>query len=297
MRTQLATLAALTVAAALLLGGNNAGKEMAVPDFAEREVTRLHAHFDSVDVELRTASVAGLTPAQRQSRATLIDWLGDYRDRGVFPRNDRFATATPFFRDADGVLCAMAYLIDRSGRADIVDRIARTRNNALIKQLGDDRALGAWLDSVGLSATEAGRIQPQYGFPPNAEEDDASPYYALGSIVTGVPTLVFAGYNAFSPGKASGVMGAVTGLASVLLGSAKLNAHGRDRNLAKANLLVGITGLALSYRGLTHDRARAGQRPTPRRSSLLSRTSIVPVVESNRDRSAHSVGLGFRTRF
>jgi hypothetical protein len=56
----------------------------------------------------------------------------------------------------------MAYLIDRSGRRDLVDRVAATRNNAFIAELADDSALRAWLDSVGLSVTEAARIQPSY---------------------------------------------------------------------------------------------------------------------------------------
>jgi hypothetical protein len=35
------------------------------------EQRRLRAHFDSVDAELRTRDVAGLSPAQRESRRTL----------------------------------------------------------------------------------------------------------------------------------------------------------------------------------------------------------------------------------
>ena len=68
----------------------------------------------------------------------------------------------PFFRDGHGAFCAMAYLIERSGRRDLVDRIASTRNNAFIAELANDPALRVWLDSVGLSVTEAARIQPTY---------------------------------------------------------------------------------------------------------------------------------------
>jgi hypothetical protein len=127
-------------------------------------VARLRAHFDSVDAELRHATALQLTPSQQRARATLIGWLRGYRAAGQFPRNDRFPDrAMPFFRDSQGVLCAMAYLIDRSGRGDIVDRVALTRNNAFIPELGDDQALRAWLDSVGFSVAEAARIQPTYG--------------------------------------------------------------------------------------------------------------------------------------
>jgi hypothetical protein len=127
------------------------------------EVARLRAHFDSVDAELRSATGLQLTSSQRMARATLINWLRQYRNAGECPENQRFASrAMPFFRDGRGALCAMAYLIERSGRRDLVDRIATTRNNAFIPELANDPALRAWLDSVGLSVREAARIQPTY---------------------------------------------------------------------------------------------------------------------------------------
>lgn len=129
----------------------------------QREMARLQAHFDSVDVELRYANEPSLTPSQRRARDTLIGWLQEYRDAGEFPRNERFPKlAMPFFRDGHGALCAMAYLIERSGRHDLVDRIALTRNNAFIAELADDPELRVWLDSVGLRVAEAARIQPTY---------------------------------------------------------------------------------------------------------------------------------------
>jgi hypothetical protein len=128
------------------------------------EVARLRAHFDSVDAELRHANALQFTPSQRRARARLIGWLQEYRDAGRFPRNDRFPEmAMPFFRDGHGALCAMAYRIERSGRRDLVDRVALTRNNAFIAELVNDPELRVWLDSVGLSGTEAARIQPTYG--------------------------------------------------------------------------------------------------------------------------------------
>src|SRR4029079_6839568 len=89
------------------------------------EVAPLLAHFDSRDGELRRSPV---TSPHASPRATLIRWLREYRDAGRFPHNDRFpGQSVPFFRDSRGVLCAMAYLIDRSGRPDLVDRVASTR--------------------------------------------------------------------------------------------------------------------------------------------------------------------------
>jgi hypothetical protein len=159
------TLAGMLAAALALPRGAGAALSHGSPAPLDRrlEVARLRAHFDSVDAELRHANSLHFTPGQRRARATLIGWLQEYRDGGDFPRNDRFpGRAMPFFRDSRGVLCAMAYLIDRSGRGDLVDRVALTRNNAFVAELADDLALRGWLDSVGLSVAEAARIQPTY---------------------------------------------------------------------------------------------------------------------------------------
>ena len=158
------TAAGMLVGALALPRGARAAPPTGPEALARRlEVARLRAHFDSVDAELRHAKALQLTPGQRTARATLIGWLREYRDAGRFPRNDRFPElAMPFFRDGHGTLCAMAYLIERSGRRDLVDRIAMTRNNAFIAELSNDPALRVWLYSVGVSVTEAARIQPTY---------------------------------------------------------------------------------------------------------------------------------------
>lgn len=153
----------LAGAAALPLGARDVPPTGPEPLARRLEVARLRAHFDSVDAELRHAKVLQLTPNQRRIRATLIGWLQEYRDAGEFPRNDRFPErAMPFFRDGHGALCAMAYLIQRSGRRDLVNRVALTRNNAFIAELAGDPELRVWLDSVGLSVAEAARVQPTY---------------------------------------------------------------------------------------------------------------------------------------
>ena len=166
------TVAGMLAGAAALPRGARAVPPTGSEPLARRlEVARLRAHFDSVDAELRHAEALQFTPSQRIVRATLIGWLQEYRDAGKFPRNDRFPElAMPFFRDSHGALCAMAYLIERSGRRDLVDRIALTRNNAFIAQLANDAELRAWLNSVGLSVTEAARIQPTYTHSPRVME-------------------------------------------------------------------------------------------------------------------------------
>ena len=158
-RVALTALALLSLT--LVLGGDSFDDPQS--RHRQLEVARLRAHFDSVDAELRQAATRDLSPAQRAARATLIGWLREYREAGSFPLNDRFSDrAMPFFRDSRGVLCAMAYLIDRSGRHDLVNTVAATRNNAFIPELAGDPELRTWLEGAGLSVAEAARIQPFY---------------------------------------------------------------------------------------------------------------------------------------
>ena len=221
---------------------------LAVLPKGSREVVRLRAHFDSVDVELRQADVAGLNRDQRESREELIAWLRGYRSAGSFPVNDRFPDrAMPFFRDSRGVLCAMAYLIARSGRVDLVDRIARSRNNAFIADLSSDTELVRWLDSVGLTAAEAARIQPSYGNEPGSK---VSTGFAVGSLVLGGGALVASGFNIFSPTTASGWLGVAAGVGAGILGAAHIAETGTDEAIALADLLIGVTAVGLGIRGI-----------------------------------------------
>src|SRR5687767_10381562 len=221
------------------------------------EAARLRAHFDQVDVELRARIVAHLSTSQRANRAKLIAWLRDYRDAGEFPLNDKFAgEAVPFFRDSKGTLCAMAYLIDRSGRGDIVNHVASTRNNAYIRELVDNGNLVRWLDTWGLTAAEAARIQPAYDgggccFIPGPGETSRNSVdgdYALLSMGLGGTSLGTLGFNLFSPSRTSGAAGVLSGAAALIAGMAHTNDLG-DRRIARANVVAGSLAVIGGFRG------------------------------------------------
>lgn len=137
-------------------------------DVTTAEAARVRTHLATVEAELRSKDVSALTSAQRQARLRNLDVLHEYRVHGVFPVNTDFpGRRVPYFIDRFGTRCAMAYLIEQSGRrgADFVTRIATLQNNAYVRDLKDDPALGAWLRDNGLTAAEAARIQPSYGSP------------------------------------------------------------------------------------------------------------------------------------
>lgn len=269
------------------VGAGNGGRDRADIRLEQQEATRLTAHFDSVIAELRDARVDHLSFSQQRARASLIDWLRDYRDAGRFPRNDRFTRPTPFFRDASGTPCAMAYLIARSGRTDIVDRVASAVNNAYIDDLRDDQELARWADSTGLTLAEAARVQPDYRPP----ERPSIPYVATSTVV-GAVTVASMVFNAVEPTPASGWWGLLAGGTSVALGRMNHSEPGRTGRLANANLLVGVASVALGIRGFLHkaDTTSVGRRtPDPTRKRSVA---INPVVIPGGRRGGIGIGVG-----
>jgi hypothetical protein len=259
------------------------------------EVARLRAHFDSVDAELRDPKALELSPGQRTIRVTLIGWLQEYREAGKFPRNDRFPElAIPFFRDGHGALCAMAYLIERSGRRDLVDRVALTRNNAFIAELADDPELRAWLDSVGLSVAEAARIQPTYG--PYVDDQEVSAEYALTSILVSGTSLTTLGLNLITPSKSTGWAGLIAGSLGVIAGAANLDGTDGNQKVAAANMLIGVGAMGFGLSRLVNPRpARSVDGLPPQSAGSEGPLAISPLVIPTSD--GPRLGLAMHARF
>src|SRR5262245_8356563 len=134
------TLTTLGVVAVLVFRSGGASSDA-------REIARIRAHFDSVLTELSAYDARFSTAPQVARRQSLIATLRGYRARGVFPHNYDFAEPMPYFVDRKtGTLCAVAFLLESTGRRDIVDRVAQADNNVWVAQLAGDTALGTWLD-------------------------------------------------------------------------------------------------------------------------------------------------------
>jgi hypothetical protein len=253
------------------------------------EQVRLRAHFDSVLVELGARDVVHLTAKQRDARSELITLLAEYRDEGRFPLNDRYADRlTPIFRDARGVTCAMAYLIERSGRADIVDRVERTKNLAYIDELAADRDLVAWLDSTGLSVDEAARVQPTY--PPNPDEIvDKS--YARWSVYLNGASIATLTWNLARPGDRVGLLGVFVGLLTVLqsVGPDQLgNAPRRDKSIDAFSRVTGTSAILAALWAI--NRKPRSTDSTQR----VSRVEMTPIVGMARGSQPFTIGLAAR---
>jgi hypothetical protein len=88
--------------------------------------------------------------------------LRTYIDRGVFPANRDFpGRRVPYFVDADGVHCAVAFLAAQSGERDLVDVVVEGYNNARVDEMPVE-PLAAWATRNGFTVDELALIQPQY---------------------------------------------------------------------------------------------------------------------------------------
>jgi HEAT repeat protein len=126
----------------------------------------LAAHYAAVEAELRaTPPPADPTVAARREQA--IELLREYRLRGDFGRSsDHKGARVPLFVDPEGRRCAVAFLLDRTGRATLTLDIQRRCNEAWVVELAGDPELTAWLAAHGLTAVEAARIQAPNVHPP-----------------------------------------------------------------------------------------------------------------------------------
>ena len=293
------------VPALILLGCVALGWEIGGADrfgtssFEAKEADRLRLHFAEVEREMLSRDISGLTAAQQAARAEQIRQLRRYAARGAFPRNTRHpGQRVPYFRDAGGNLCAMGFLIAASGRGDLVDQIARTRNHAMVPDLVDVPGLAQWLEQHGLTVAEAARIQPAYGGDPCCEVENptvqapSTGYLAASAGASTLSALSIA-WNARSADRVAvqrwkGFFGAGVGGANLVLGLSKLGSDGWENQTAAIwNIAIGATAGFLGVRALTARRPEAV-------SAAPARLTLTPLASAG---SRPGFGVAGRLRF
>lgn len=106
------------------------------------EQFRVKNHLSVVEKELRRRNVDHLAPELQQERAKNINHLHDYWTKGLFPKNLDFAgKRVPYFKDAFGTPCAMAYLIEQSANQNLVNTVAESNNYVYINDIHDGPVL------------------------------------------------------------------------------------------------------------------------------------------------------------
>jgi hypothetical protein len=262
------------------------------PSFEAAERSRLRAHFAVVERELLARDVSSLTASQRAQRTSLVHLLRRYSTEGRFPTNEHFpGQRIPYFRDAHGTLCAMAYLIESTGSGDLVDNVARTRNNAYLPELTDEPGLTEWLDEHGLTVAEAARIQPTYGFP-NTDQDPGEGFAAASiglAVVNGAAIILNLQAGSKDALLGRGFLGIVAGGADIVLGLSKADESGTALALGMTDILVGGISAALGVSSLVRAQIKA------KAPSEEARFRIQPIRRKVEGRS--TVGIGARFSF
>jgi len=251
--------ALLRIASLLLVFAAGSGLAEAPPiaeHSAKSEVARVQRHLRGAEALLASAKTHGMSETQRAARRIHMERLAAYRAAGRFPHNHEVpGRRAPCFVDKHGTQCAMAYLIARSGRTDIVDLVARTRNYATVVELAADEVVGpallAWLEDAGLSVEEAQRVQPTYPYQFPHPERRITGQFASASGSLGLVNLVTLGMNAGSAVRHRGprwpaILGLASGAASIGLGAANTNYEGERRTLGFVDIALGSASIAAS---------------------------------------------------
>jgi hypothetical protein len=246
------------------------------------EVRRIRMHFDSVLSELRTRDVSTLSSEQAQRRSALVTVLEKYRNRGLFPHNRDFpGEAIPYFIDRPtGTLCAVAHLLESTGRRDIVDAVAAMDNNVWVKDLAGNREFEGWLEQHGLTLDEAARIQVPYVGDDIVPEPQVSALYSRGTSTAVVgATAALSLWNAFAnrngqQGIAS-LAGIAAGVAAAGYGSAVMATGDASRGVGAMSLAAGGISTFLATRGFLRQRHLASEA---KKAQLAARTTVTPIV-------------------
>ena len=146
-----------------------------VAQTAEFSLADLAGHYTAVERELRDAPLPK-DPTIAVRRLAAIDLLHEYRVRGNFGDDlSDSGLRNALFIDDAGRRCAVAFLLDRTGRSDLTNTIAEQYNDAWIVELANDSELRSWLHTNGLTLAEAARIQGPSGGNPRGNPPPPPP--------------------------------------------------------------------------------------------------------------------------
>ncbi|HYM79865.1 MAG TPA: hypothetical protein VEY91_00470 [Candidatus Limnocylindria bacterium] len=159
-------------------------------------------------------------------------------------------------------------MIERSGEAALVARIARSRNLARIRDLAGEKALVAWLDGNGLTLAEAARIQPAYEGERPSDNFVQGLTIASATLGAGLGTAGVAlnASTATSPNRRNvrGLLGVACGLIGAGLGAPALaDDDGALRTFGALDICVGLVSVGLGIRQLNATSDRHGPAASP----------------------------------
>ncbi|MCE9597546.1 MAG: hypothetical protein K8S54_06220 [Spirochaetia bacterium] len=126
------------------------------------EVQLLKTHLRLVEESLRAVDTTGLTQELRAERAKNLEALHDYWTREASPGNDLLPYRNPVFIDGKNRICAVGYLMLRSGQGELATMLSKLNDTIFIRDIDHPEFL-KWAASSGLTIDELAWIQPMYG--------------------------------------------------------------------------------------------------------------------------------------
>ena len=134
------------------------------PSPVDTEHDRMHVHLHYVRELL--ASRPPTSPVLAGRRAELLGYLDDYIAAGITPRNTYVPWRSPVFIDADGRICAVGYLIERSVGRAVPEAIAAAHRLDYLEDIATAMPeVASWVASSGFTLDELASIQPGYEGP------------------------------------------------------------------------------------------------------------------------------------
>lgn len=142
------------------------------------EENLLKTHLRMVEESLRQAEPPGMEPEVRANRLKNLDSLHEYWTREASPVNNLLPYRNPVFIDAENRICAVGYLMQKSGAMDLAVFLSKLNNTIYIRDIKSD-AFDEWVRKSGLTLDELAWIQPAYG------PQDAQQWSPIGSGIQG----------------------------------------------------------------------------------------------------------------
>lgn len=180
---------------------------------------------------MRTRKTSFLDPKQKTNRNNVMNLLHEYWKKEEFPINNTHNQKIPQIKDTRGTPCALAYILQNSGKQQLVDEIAQQNNNVYVNDVPENHPLNYAIKEGGFTKKEAATIQPSY-----------SCRAIVGQIQTGEPIVEFLG-----------IILAITGSAVAMSFFWGLNnvSYNVGKGTIKSAIILGIVvmvgGLGMTY--------------------------------------------------
>lgn len=125
------------------------------------EKKRISFHLRGMVEELRIYTPKNLSIHQLKRRQQQIALLEHYAKNETFPKQ-KIKKISSLIRDHNGTYCAVAFLAIHSGQKEVINTLARHKNEILFENINNGTLLN-WCTKNGLTQKETAKIQPTYG--------------------------------------------------------------------------------------------------------------------------------------